>query len=106
MKTKKMVLCKGRHESPKDRHLDGFIYHQVVNPMDFEGLERAARRSLLTILDEGDKLELYVTGCTPALIATLNAADDLGISASVYHYDRDSKTYKQQLLSWGGGILI
>lgn len=42
------------------------------------------------------QLNLYVTGLIVALIATLNSARDLGISVTLYHYNRETGEYYAQ----------
>ena len=85
-----MALCEGRHTIPMAT--DGYIFPSTVDPLDTEKLERDAAASL----DGVKKLNLYVTGLTVALIATLNACKGLGISVTLYHYDRESGEYYPQ----------
>lgn len=43
-----------------------------------------------------DRLRLYVTGLSVALVAALNACRELGIAVELLHYDRETGTYYGQ----------
>lgn len=88
--TASMALCKERHEIPEA--IDGSIFGNELDPLAVEELESEAANKL-----QGVKvLNLYVTGLTVALIATLNACRALGIDVTLYHFDHTSGSYYPQ----------
>lgn len=86
-----MELCKGRHKTPAT---DGAIFETEVNPLDTFALELEAKEKLKSLNIE--KLHLYVTGLTVALIAVLNVAKELNIKVTLWHFDRESDEYYEQ----------
>jgi len=91
MKNLSMELCKARHETPAT---DGAIFGNEVDPTDTTGLEKCALERLSEL--QAEKLDLYVTGLTVALIAVLNAARELGIEVTLWHFDRETGGYYKQ----------
>lgn len=110
----KLGLCEGRHSIPE---VNEYIFPADVNPLDVTGLQSAAVERLKAVFPEATvsvtnlpnqadytdipvyvrgKLDLYVTGLSVALIAALNACRELGISVTLYHYDRDGGQYYPQ----------
>ena len=89
--TASMELCKGRHSTPAT---DGAIFETEVNPLDVTALESQAKERLESL--NITRLNLYVTGLTVALIAVLNAARELGIKVTLWHFDRESGKYYSQ----------
>lgn len=87
-----MALCSGRHEI-KDAK-DGAIFDVIQDPTDVKGLETEAFYKLASL--DIEYLELYVTGLTVALIASLNACKKLDIKVTLYHFDRETGTYYKQ----------
>lgn len=91
-------LCEGRHEIKQNNGeaLDGFIFSQVENPMDFLNHFAVASAFFAKIKE----CTLYVTGLTTLLTATLLAAEKAGVeSLTLMHYDRDSGNYLPQDVS-------
>jgi len=87
-----MALCSGRHEI-KDAK-DGAIFDVIQDPTDVKGLEKYALKKLLDL--DIRYLNLYVTGLTVALIASLNACKKLDIKVTLWHFDRETDTYFSQ----------
>jgi hypothetical protein len=91
-------LCEGRHEIKQNNGeaLDGFIFSQVDNPMDF--LNHFAVAS--AFFSKIKECTLYVTGLTTLLTATLLAAEKAGVESLILmHYDRESGNYLPQDVS-------
>jgi hypothetical protein len=84
------ALCDGRHPIPDA--WDGSIYGTEVDPLAVEELQAQAVEKLRGL----KKVTIYVTGLTVALIAALNAARELGVEVTLYHYDRESGDYYPQ----------
>jgi len=91
MKNLSMELCKARHTTPAT---DGAIFGNEVDPMDTTGLEKCALKQLTEL--QAEKLDLYVTGLTVALIAVFNAARELGVTVTLWHFDRETGDYYKQ----------
>ena len=89
-KIQRVGLIKGRHDIPVDR----YIFDKIDDVTDQETLMNIAYHFIKKI--DADVLEIYVTGLTVALIATLNVCKILGVQAVLYHYDRESETYYEQ----------
>lgn len=112
----KMALCEGRHEIPEAT--DGYVfpaelaarlmrYEQGLEDMAAGAIAEAGHKYYAYVsADDGYglakdqsakvSLNLYVTGLTVALIATLNACRKQGITVTLYHYDKDSGDYYPQ----------
>ena len=93
MEYKKMILCAARHSHPA---IDGLpaIFEGDINPMDFNGMMKIAARKLKGV----DALDLYVTGLTPALVATLNVCIINLIPCTLWHYNKDTGGYEPQVV--------
>lgn len=113
----KLGLIKGRHEIPQ---VTDYVFNTEVNPTDFQQMEITAKATLYPLVKNATKepfylgldsdnqsdlytatkyratLDLYVTGLTSALIATINVAKQLDIYITLYHFDRQSGNYLQQ----------
>lgn len=88
-----VALCESRHEIPAA--VNGSIFPQeIADPMDFQGLYNYCDDVLSGY---GLKqVNIYVTGCTPALIAVINWCRINGVICDLYHYDRETGNYKRQ----------
>ena len=87
---KYMALCDSRHPIPDA--VDGAVFPNTIDPLVVEDLESTA----YAVLDGVDSLVLYVTGLSVALVATLNACRDRGITVKLMHYNKDTGTYYEQ----------
>ena len=90
------ILCEGRHECPVKES----IFPSVVPVLAFGKLELEAENILFPLKQQGlKKLVIYVTGCTSALIAVINAAQRLHVRDIVLmHYDSVNNGYQPQHL--------
>lgn len=119
MKKIAMELFKGRHAIPQP--VDGAVFGSEVDPTKPGLLEVVAHKSLweicekkgyIVILEDADgreeyvrviskgvRLNLYVSGLTVALIATLNQCRREGITVTLWHYNKATgKYYSQQVV--------
>lgn len=106
-------LCAARHAMP----VTEFIFPEVVNPTDFDGMDKIAEDFILhhvgltTItrqaLDQrygedvpcwsGKRtLVVYVTGLTACTAAVIKTCALNGVSLTLMHYDRESGEYLPQ----------
>jgi len=90
-------LCNNRHDIPVDDYVFG---DNIKDPTNVSLLEKQAKSWLKSKFQNQDKqkkvLRLYVTGLTPALIATINAAHKQGIKVILFHYNRVTNDYFPQ----------
>lgn len=89
----RMALCKGRHKIPMAIHGAIFDY-EITNIVDTDKLEHEAYIKLKSSGCNG--LDLYVTGLTVALIATINACKRLNLPVTLWHFDRETGSYFNQ----------
>lgn len=62
-------------------------------PGSFKTMEQNATVALLS-KKESNNVIIYVTGCSKALIAAINAAKDVGYNQIVLkHFDKDTEMY-------------
>lgn len=99
----KLELCEGRHNIPDvDTYLFGEIPADKVT--DFQWMEDCAWSVLSELYKMGDlpdlAVDIYVTGLTPALIASLNVCRYMNLTPTLYHYDKSTGTYKPQAVHW------
>lgn len=92
--TKRMELCRGRHEILEA--VDGAIFeNEIADVTAVKQMEESAMQRLEGV----SNLTLYVTGLTVALISVLNACKRLGIKVALMHFDRATgKYYSQEVL--------
>lgn len=93
MKELNLILCEGRHEMPTN---DGCIFATINNVTDTEALEAEALKRLSVLARDVEKINIYVTGLTVALIASLNACRALNKPVVLWHFDRESNNYFPQ----------
>ena len=87
---KKLGLIRNRHEMP----VDDFIFETIDDVTDLDWLHQVSLDKLKCL--SSDKLGIYVTGLSTALVAALNACRYLGINVELYHYNRDTDSYYAQ----------
>lgn len=93
------ILCTGRHQLTEDVNwcgLDSIFDTEIVNPIDFGGLEEAAEKVLKASMCR--RVVIYVTGLMPALIAVLNVCRSLKKEVTLMHYDRERNIYVAQFV--------
>lgn len=85
-------LIKCRHNLPVNNYI--FNDNNVrFGPGSFKTMEQNASVSLLH-KKESNNIIIYVTGCSQALIAAINAAKDVGYSQiALKHFDKDTGMY-------------
>lgn len=93
------ALCAGRHEIKTNEGVEVVdnIFNHIENPMDFDYMEGRASDFLHEIENDGVQiLNLYITGLTPALTSFLALAQTWKGKITLWHFDRDTFTYKPQ----------
>ena len=92
----KIGLIKGRHDIPQVQ--GNYIFEEDIDPVDVDGTQIKAFNVLSEIKakDPQTWLDIYVTGLTMALIATLNVARQLDLNVTLYHFDRETGKYFPQ----------
>jgi hypothetical protein len=95
--TKNIGVCKGRHEIPSVT--GGYIFSReipaemLVNPL---ALEDEALNNLSNLLSGNTDVNLYVSGLTVAVMATVNACKALGLKVTLMHFNRENGEYYPQ----------
>jgi len=87
---KVMGLCAGRHAIP----VDEYIFTTDLDPLDYDEMYRQAMK----VVPEWGTLIVYVTGLTAAMLAVVAACEDKHCVLTAKHYDRESGTYKSQVV--------
>lgn len=90
MKILNIALCKGRHNIPEAT--DGAIFGNTLDPLDIGDMAETVARKL----DGVDKINLYVTGLTVALVEVIKYCYHEGVFCTLLHYDRESREYYPQ----------
>lgn len=90
----RLGLCNGRHTLPE---VDGFVFTEIEDPMDFEGLYSKAWDAI----PEVENLDLYVTGLTAATLAVVKVCERRGINLTCWHYNRATDEYVPQMIFGG-----
>lgn len=90
MKTTILGLCEGRHELP----VSGFVFKNIVDPTDLQGMMDTAQEALLNV----ESLELYVTGLTVACSTVIRYCLINLIPLKLMHFDRESGSYYPQVI--------
>ena len=96
-------LVQGRHQIPTDR----YIFEEIKNVLDFEGMEETCYQKFRAEFNAGDEeieIYVYVTGLTAATIAAINAIsimkkeDNRAYTLILFHFDRERGDYLPQLV--------
>lgn len=88
-------LIKGRHHLPDD--ISEFVFHSDVpqhHICDGDYMERVCDDFVARL--HPDKIVVYVTGFTPAMLALVKVCAERGIKLSAYNYDRESRGFWRQ----------
>lgn len=95
--TKNIGVCKGRHDIPAVTC--GYVFpHEIpaemlVNPL---ALEEEALSKLNSLLSGNTNVNIYVSGLTVAVMATVNACKALGVKVTLMHFNRENGEYYPQ----------
>ena len=85
-------LVQGRHEISEAAE---YIFENALDPADIMGIRSLAKKSL-AFLSKGDKLTVYVTGLTVALVEVINICHAKGVALTLMHFNRDTGSYFPQ----------
>lgn len=91
----RMGLCSSRHVMPVNR----FIYNDPIfktgKNIDLINIQSIADQALIGC---HDGLDLYVTGCGPALGAVISTCYGYKIPLTLYHWDKVGGNYLPQVI--------
>jgi len=93
MTRKKLGLVKGRHVMPVTQ----YVFEEVKDTMNFRSMQDEVR----TKLKEVDRLDLYVTGLTSALVEVINYCIYNNVALTLFHYDWKNEKYVPQKMATG-----
>lgn len=92
----RLGLVGKRHEMK----VDGFVFDDILDdPTNIKKMDTHCIRFFSDMkpkLKKREKIELFVTGCTPALICAINACKILEIPIVLWHYNLYTKNYFKQ----------
>lgn len=89
MKTYSFGLCEDRHRMP----IHEGIFPHTVECIRADLLEKKAEERIPL---DCDKLEIYVTGLTMAMLAVVRVCSKRGIHLTAYHYNPKYRMYTKQ----------
>ena len=94
-----LELCRGRHEIALAK--DGAIFPFKIKDVEaVSSLEEMASKHLAFLISKkGDKIRkvnIFVTGFTPALVAALNACRNMGVTVKLWHFNAETQKYFPQ----------
>ena len=92
-------LIRNRHALPP--HVKDFVWDYDMTTdeiLDVDWQERHCIGWLRQNLQDGEYLNLYVTGLTQALVSMINACHQLDVPLTLWHYDRSSRDYYKQVV--------
>lgn len=95
VETKKLVLCKGREHDVLDQYIETAIFNTMDFPQSETEMKALSEFSKNIISKyQNYRLELYITGFSPALAAALDACYEYQIPVKAMHFD---KNYKREI---------
>lgn len=88
-------LCDSRHENPI-ANMGGLFPKCLANPMDMYGMKQALIEKIGPYYGFGDTLFCVVTGMSSALVALINACQELEVELKLLHFDIVHECYQVQ----------
>lgn len=88
-------LCDSRHEN-KIANMGGIFPKCLANPMDMYGMKQAVIQKIAAYYMFGDTLFCVVTGMSSALVALINACEQLEVELKLLHFDIVHDCYQVQ----------
>lgn len=88
-------LCDSRHENPI-ANMGGLFPKCLANPMDMYGMKQAIIKKIGAYYLFGDTLFCVVTGMSSALVALINACEQLEVELKLLHFDIVHECYQVQ----------
>ena len=94
-----LELCRGRHEVPLAK--DGALFPYKVEDIEaVSSLEEMASKHIAYLISKKGKkirkVNIFVTGFTPALIAGMNACRNMGLAVKLWHFNFKTGQYFPQ----------
>ena len=94
MKKFVLGLVSGRHSMPVEEYV---FNGEIKDPLNFAEMESIIDSRFQELeVQEGDEVNVYVTGLTAATVEVINTCRKYNVTLYLYHYDRDSNSYKKQ----------
>lgn len=87
-----LELCAGRHLTPAQ---NGAIFENEIDDVtDTRKMYEIISNKLYGV----DKVILYVTGLTVALVEVINYCNDNGVELTLMHYNKETDSYYEQIV--------
>lgn len=99
---KHLALIKNRHNIPQA--VDGYIFKEIPDPTNLHDIVNRLYNGLDSVYV--DKLVVYVTGLTVALVEVINFCTLCDIELTLMHYDNSTGKYFPQDVFIGGSYKI
>lgn len=100
MREKKVVfgLIEGRQEIKEVREyiFPSTFFVEDGSMFDFKRSAEQVHNVLKDVVNPGDRVDVYVTGPTPALTAVISYASATHLKLVLWHYNRESDCYVPQ----------
>lgn len=88
-------LCDSRHNNPI-ANMGGIFPKCLSNPMDMYGMKHSIISKIKPYYGFGDTMFCVVTGMSSALVALINACQELEVELKLFHFDIVHECYQVQ----------
>lgn len=88
-------LCDSRHENPI-ANMGGIFPKCLSNPMDMYVMKQSIISKIRPYYGFGDTMFCVVTGMSSALVALINACQELEVELKLFHFDIVHECYQVQ----------
>ena len=97
-KNNQLMVVKGRHRiiNNQKQEITDFVFDEIVDVRNIDEMQAIADSKIASI--SSDRIHLYITGLTVAVITVINAVIKYNKKIVFWHYDRETETYYPQKL--------
>lgn len=93
-----LMVVKGRHRiiNNEKQEITDFVFDEIVDVRNIDEMQAIADSKIASI--SSNRVHLYITGLTVAVITVINAVIKYNKEIVFWHYDRETETYYPQKL--------
>ena len=93
-----LMVVKGRHRiiNNQKQEITDFVFDEIVDVRNIDEMQAIADSKIASI--SSNRVHLYITGLTVAVITVINAVIKYNKEIVFWHYDRETETYYPQRL--------
>ncbi len=97
-KNNQLMVVKGRHKivNNQGQEVTDFVFDEIEDVRNIEEMQRIADKKIAAV--PSNRVHLYITGLTVAVITVINAVIKYNKEIVFWHYDRETETYYPQKL--------